>query len=354
MLLSLVNAMDKSKYDITIKAIYNRLDLASELDSNVNIQAINPFKSVLLSSLFGYCIRRILPVSFTAKYLIGENYDYQIAFLEGEPTYILSGSKLPKERKIAWVHVNLMDLFSSQGLYRSINDHKRVYESYGKIICVSEDSKRAFRQRFGLDAEVIYNIFDTDMINKKAMSIPEIACAFPISDAMNVIMVGNCRPEKGYDRIIKVVRRLCDDGYSMNLTICGNGVEYQNLIGLVQQLKLQNHVKLLGEVQNPYPYMKNADLFVCGSYSEALSSVVIEAIIIGTPVLTTDIPSMHEILDGRKYGIIVPNNEEGLYIGLKQIIEHPDMLEPYRTLLKHRKSFFSKKNTLAKIDELLS
>lgn len=351
-LLNLVNAMDLNRYDITIKTVYKRHEMKAELAPGIKLTSINPFSSKRFSTWFGYLIRRIIPVTWTAKFLIGENFDYQVAFLEGEPTYLLSGSRLPKERKIAWVHVNLMKLFNCQGLYKSIEEHKEVYECYGKVVCVSEDSSRAYTERFGLKASVLYNLFDEKIINQKAALQVEKETVFKNKSELNILMVGNCRPEKGYERMFSVIKRLRDEGLAINLTVCGGGIDYDKLIKLKSQLKLDTCINMLGEIKNPYAYMSKSDLFVCSSYSEALSTVVIESLLVGLPILTTDIPSMHEILDDGKYGLIVENSEEGLYSGLKRIIESPELLLHYRSIMPNRKNFFSKENVLKQIDDL--
>ena len=84
--------------------------------------------------------------------------------------------------------------------------------------------------------------------------------------------------------------------------------------------KLNDCVELTGFIDNPYPLLKKADLFVCSSLTEGFSTVVSEAIFLGTPVLTTDCAGMKDILGDSEFGLIVENNENGLYEGLKQLL----------------------------------
>ena len=83
---------------------------------------------------------------------------------------------------------------------------------------------------------------------------------------------------------------------------------------------MNNYISLLGYDENAYKYVKNADIYVCSSYSEAYSTSVTEAVVLGKPIITTLCSGMNEILDDGKSGLIVENNENALYDGLKKII----------------------------------
>lgn len=352
-LIRMVNAMDSERYDITIKTIYNRHELKNELNKSVKLSCIIPFKNTLLIRFCGFLIRRVLPPQLIADYLLGRNYDYEVAYLEGETTKLLSGSSLPINRKIAWVHTNLMSIFTSQKLYRTLEQHKKVYEKFGSIVCVSQGVKDSVHKRFGFEdnLKVIYNIIDHRHIELLSNSYSNFS---PQENLLNIIMVGNCRKEKSYDRLLRVCFRLKKEQCRFHVTICGNGSEYDNLLQLRNELSLEDTVDFIGEVENPYPYMKNADVLVCSSIDEGFSTVIVESIIVGCPVLTTDCSGMKEILDNGKYGIIVENSEDSLYCGIKDIIDNPQKLNYYKALIPERKAFFSAKESLYLIDELFS
>ena len=98
--------------------------------------------------------------------------------------------------------------------------------------------------------------------------------------------------------------------------------------------------------------MKQADLYVCSSRYEGYNLTVAEALLLGLPVLSTDCAGPNEILDRGKYGRIVENSEEGLYKGIKELLERPDLLLGYREKAKKRKSFFDEEKILIKITNL--
>lgn len=255
-----------------------------------------------------------------------------------------------ENKKMAWVHADFEKLFVCDKVYKSTEEHKKTYRKFDKIVCVSHGAKRGFVSRFGDDWEdvlvVRYNLIDGERISAAALETPALSVA---PNVFSIVMVGNLRPEKGYDRLLPICRRLVDEGYAFHLTIVGGGSEYENVVRLLQELKLQNHVTLLGNQSNPYCYVKQADLFLLSSYSEGFSTVVIESIMVGVPAMVTECSGMDEILDNGAYGMIVPNTEEGIYDNLKKVLDDPTVLDAYRQRLSERRAFFDKDNALKEI-----
>ena len=110
---------------------------------------------------------------------------------------------------------------------------------------------------------------------------------------------------------------------------------------------------LWGFQTNPYAYLKHCDLFVCSSVSEGYSTAVTEALILGLPVITTDCSGMNELLLNGKCGVITENSEDALYLGLKNILEHPDLLGYYKHQAQDRGKDFSLLNLLSPIEKIL-
>jgi glycosyltransferase involved in cell wall biosynthesis len=98
--------------------------------------------------------------------------------------------------------------------------------------------------------------------------------------------------------------------------------------------------------------LKESDLFVCSSITEGYSTAVAEATIIGLPVLTTACTGMKELLEDGQYGIIVDNNDLGLENGLRDVLQHPEILQKYRERLKDRYQFFSVERRIQEIERI--
>lgn len=136
-----------------------------------------------------------------------------------------------------------------------------------------------------------------------------------------VLGVGRLAPQKDFGTLIRafarvVARRPC------RLMILGDGPERASLEALVSERGLTGSIDLPGWVSNPYPYMARAGVFVLSSRWEGLPSVLIEALFCQVPVVATDcLSGPREILDGGRYGALVPvGDEEALAAGIESAL----------------------------------
>lgn len=116
---------------------------------------------------------------------------------------------------------------------------------------------------------------------------------------------------------------------------------------------MDQYVKLIGFKNNPYPYIKNANLFVCSSRHESFSLVVAESLILSTPVISTYCTGPTELLDNGEYGMLVENSEDGLYYGLSELLKSNDKLESYKRKACKRKKFFDIESTIKRWETIL-
>ena len=95
-------------------------------------------------------------------------------------------------------------------------------------------------------------------------------------------------------------------------------------------------------------------MFICSSFAEGFSTAATEALIVGTPVLTTLCAGMEEMLGkNNEYGIIVDNSEEGLYKGLKDVLQNPDKISYYKEKAEERGKIFSTDKTVNAVQDML-
>ena len=165
-----------------------------------------------------------------------------------------------------------------------------------------------------------------------------------------IIAVGRLTAQKGFDRLLRVHKRLIDAGIRYQLKILGEGEDRKALETFVEQNGLTDTVALCGFQENPYPMLKNAAFYVCSSRYEGFSTTVIESLILGTPVVTTDCTGMQEILGDSEYGLITANDDEAFYEGVKRMLTEPGLLEHYAEQAKIRGRDF-KQEKLAKDSE---
>ena len=229
--------------------------------------------------------------------------------------------------KIAWVHC---DLEKKEGFTDSIEKSKKYYEKYDKIVCVSENVKQSFEKLFGKDPEpvVLYNVNDEKEILEKA----ERPVPFQRKGTGELLVaVGRLTRQKGFDRLIEACRLLRDEGYSFELWILGEGPERESLEELIQRYRLDDRISLWGFVENPYPCIKKADILVCSSRYEGMSTVVTEGLILGKAIVTTECTGMDELLGDSECGLITDNSINGIFKGIKSQLDNPQ-----------RKIYFSK------------
>ncbi|MCJ7622077.1 MAG: glycosyltransferase [Anaerolineaceae bacterium] len=200
------------------------------------------------------------------------------------------------------------------------------YPFADKIVAVSHDVAnsipRSFRKQTNKN-QVIYNPLDIKDIIKKANAPPEHAWLKAKTKKI-ILSVGRLNRQKDFPTLIRAFAQVCKHQPS-RLIILGEGEERSNLEMLVRELGISSEVSLPGFVQNPYPFMKHADLFVLSSIAEGFPVVLEEAIACGIPVISTNCPGgSKEILADGVYGVLVPvGDENAIAEAIKKILINP-------------------------------
>ena len=357
-LTTLVNNLDKSKFDIMLCCVVNTGKYIAALNSNIQyvyiIPDLNSLKGIKrwYYSLLYHLIYQWLPLKWVYKLFIPQNRDVEIAFVEGFATKLLSYSTNRNAKKIAWVHIDLERFHWTQSVYKDIKEEQICYQQYNQIITVSDTVQSAFKRVFKevhVPIQTLYNPIDSNEILSKGKE--EVSCVK--SSNIRLVSVGRLVHQKAYDRLLRIVNLLIQQNYPIELWIIGEGEEKEKLENYIRDNGLEKVVTLLGFQSNPYAYLTQCDLFVCSSVSEGYSTAVTEALILGLPVITTDCSGMNELLLNGKYGVITENSEEALYTGLKTLLDNPELLLSYKHQAESRGKDFSLKNLLYPIEHLL-
>ena len=355
-LINLVNSLPQENYNITIKTIYDNFELASNLNENIKYSSFyktckNKKIDYIKVRLYTFMLKKFTP-KLLYRLLIKERYDTEIAFFRGAAIKIISGSNNYEANKLAWVH---NDFTKCTGIFDWFNNEeqtKNAYRKFNKIVCVSQYAKEKFTERMGIKENVIvrYNINLTDDIKNKAEE--KIEEKFN-KNTFKVCTVGRLVEAKGYDRLLKIHKRLMDEELKHDLIIVGDGPDREKLTKYINDNNLNNSVYLLGSKSNPYKYIKDSDLFVCSSRWEGFSTVISEAVILEKPVITTRVSGTEELFLNNKYGLITENNEESLYEGLKNIITNKELYVYYKNKVKERSVFFEQEILVNRIEKII-
>ena len=341
---TLVNNMDQSKFDITVQTLED-VDPTQYLAPGIRYKAINRCKTPLGRKLFHYWVRLCAELKWLYPLYIKDDYDIEAAYLECGPTKIIAGSTNKKAKKLAWVHC---DLKKREELARQADTLKQYYQAYDRVICVSETVKESYLSLFGdkPGAEVIYNVNDGADILRKA---DEFSVEKPTVPTF--LSVGRLSYEKGNDRLIGACKLLKDKGHAFHLWLVGDGPERDALMKQVTDSGLEDRVSFWGYQSNPYPYMCAADVIVTPSRYEGFSTVVTEAMILGKPVVTTPCSGMDELLGDNEFGLITEDSVDGIYQGMKKILENAQLREHYAQKAAIRGRDFSKDKLVRKTEQ---
>lgn len=340
-LLNLVKHLDSSKYEIYIRTLYGGGIYENQLPEYVR------YSSCKLKSIHGlnYFLKFFSPKLLHELIVGDDEYDLEIAFLEGITTKIISGAN-EHVKKVAWVRIDVAQHHRAEVCYVSRRQLLECYKRMNKIAFVGNDALNSFKEYYGIDANlsVIRNIFDyRDMLVKS-----NEACDLTLYGKPILVSVGRLEVQKGYDQLINVHRKLLEEGYEHTILILGEGSQRKNLESQIRKWNLEKSILLLGFKENPFKYMKNADWYLSTSRYEGFSSVIREAVILGKPIIATECSGVKEVIgDKSQYGVLMENSEQGIYVGIKKILEDASLKYFYTDKINQRKHMFNYEKTIA-------
>ena len=269
----------------------------------------------LLWKVFGYeTIFTLIHKRLAERLSRDISYDAVFGFQEGESNDCASFINSPKH--YLWIHNNYEHFIgNSKGL-------KRSYDLANKILFVAETSLQNFNEHnigYSDKLMIIKNILPQDHIVNEATEKIHDEDIF-LKDTINFISVGRMHHQKGFDRVVEVAYRLKQAGYSFRWLIIGDGKEKESLQKSIDDRNLCEHILLLGSRKNPYPYIKKADVFIMTSYYESQPMALMEALTIGTPVISTKFDSVNEIIQDKPFAMIVENSVDGIQAGIINVL----------------------------------
>lgn len=347
-LVNLVNNLDEKKYQITVQTLFDSGIHKKELKENIEYRYI--FKKIFRGNVY---ILKLFKPETLYKMMIKEKYDIIVSYLQSPTTRIISGCNEKDVKLINWIHNEITNKSIFTKVYRNERELESCLKKYDLTVFVSRTAKESFEKNFDfkLNSCVKYNIVEDEYIREKGKE--EVDDIKFERGKINLISVGGLVEQKGYMRLIKVVEKIIAEKANLHLYILGDGNQRNMIEQYIRKNNLENYITLLGYKENPYKYVKRADLFVCSSYHEGYSTAVTEALILGVPVITTLCSGMEELLESGKYGIITKNTEKDLYEKLKSLLNDDAKLKKYKEMAEKRSQYFDKKNNIKEIEKIL-
>lgn len=303
-LVDILNNFDYEQFSVDLLLIRKSGIYLKNINCNVNLfylykkSKVNFINKVKDNIYKNFLIKNFSNLLFKSR--VNKKYDCVIAFLEGPSSQFVSKLK-NNSKKILWVHSDLRRLRRLK-----LSEEKVVYSNSDKIICVSNEVKKGLNELYPdttNKSQVIYNLIDTENIIRK--SNEKIEFEFR---GINIIAVGRLIESKRFDLIIRAHKEVIDRGIDHNLIILGEGPLEENLIQLTKKLNVEESVKFLGFINNPYPYIKSSDVYIMASDYEGLPLVICEALTLKKIIISTKCTGPSELLcDGA--GILVKCGE---------------------------------------------
>jgi glycosyltransferase involved in cell wall biosynthesis len=240
------------------------------------------------------------------KHIIGKlpkEYDTSISFIERN-SMCFNIDNVRSKNKIGFIH---NDYSKYQFDYKQ---DKKYFKEYDKIATVSEHCKDVLQEIFPEYKEkflVIKNMVSKELIQKLAN---ETITDMNNDNSIKIVTVGRLVKQKGIDIAIDVCKMLVDNNVDVKWYVIGSGQEEAKLKEKILDLKLEKNFILVGSKKNPYPWIKNCDIYVQPSRFEGYGITVAEAKTLYKPIIATDIPEFREQIQDGKNGILVKDKNE--------------------------------------------
>lgn len=358
-LVTFLKNLPKNKYEIDLLLNLYSGKYLPEVPGWINVLYLNKGEMITTNRLqdipvkaFRVIYQRVLKTFPSLLYqfiLKGKKYDIEFAAIHGFRDEILN-SPLKSSRKLIWIHNDL----KKTELYNYTDEEFQKFFGFDKIMVISEKIQQDFEILAKTEQEKnkivrIYNPLDTEEIIAKS----EVGSWKSEDESPVFISVGTVFPQKGFDRLLKVHRRLLDEGFNHKIQILGDGYDFENIKKLQQDLGVAETSTLFGFTDNPYPFIKNADFYILSSRYEGFPTVLFEAITLKKKIIATDVSGVREMLNDGKLGLIVDNSEDGIYEGMKKALQNPESFDQYEQQLKDYKMPFDLENSVNSISKIL-
>ncbi|WP_291941254.1 glycosyltransferase [Cetobacterium sp.] len=313
-------------------------------------------KNIFYKIMYNYYMRREQKEKTInlAKFLKDKKYDVVVDFDMGLSKNI---DLVDAKKRIAWIHSPIDSWYRKKDKIKRLGDRLKKYNT---LVTICDDMKEKTEKLYPFlkDKLVrIYNPFDIEKIQDQSKDLSEITEEKRVLLKEGyIISVGRLdNYSKDYYTLLKGFKGAKERGLTEKLYILGEGEERRLIESWIDELDLKNDVILLGKYRNPYPWIKNAKLFVHSSRFEGLPTVLIEALICGVPVISSDCPTgPSEILKKGTIGLLYDvGDSETLKKQILELLKNSIEYKNYKERAIKRSLDFRKEISLELIEKEL-
>ncbi|MGN0998712.1 MAG: glycosyltransferase, partial [Faecousia sp.] len=244
-------------------------------------------------------------------------------------------SDVAAETAVRAVRADKYLMFYHHGAMRRVYHDEIGYRKSEKIIAVSRNQEgklRRFRPKYADKMTTIHNLTDVEGIRRKAEEpIPETFR----EDQFHIVTCGRVSREKGMDLAVEACAKLVETGWEdIHWWIVGGGPAEREVREQISRLGMESHVTMVGMKENPYPYIKRADLYVQPSRFEGYPMTILEALVLGQPVISTDNNGAREIIQHEITGLLCPIEADSLAEAVQSLLKNPELLKKVKRNLQ--------------------
>ena len=356
-LLNVLRNLVELNYDVDLLITWNHKEnnlFENEIPKKVNYEFLFDSyngKNKLIKEI--YRIRaKTTYLKKIEKKIKNEKYDIVIDYSSNLLKYDNFDIKIPV---FAWIHFSLT--FGEKLTLEKIKKYKKQYKKYSKIFAITRIMKEEFINNVGIDekkVELVYNPIDLKLIEKKSENIEKKYENYLKQDYF--LQVSRLTQQKQPEHLVDIYYKLKQAGIKEKLYFIGDGEKKEIIKQKIKEYNLENDIILLGQIENPYPFFKNAKLFVHTAKYEGLPTVLLESLALGTPVVSYDCPTGPRDILGKnsEYGELISLNDKNMFVEkVLELMNNKEKYEKYKKLSLIRANDFSMENNKVKLKELI-
>lgn len=356
-MLSLMNNLDREKFEMTVCLNLNQGELRDEFPSHVRKVYLTDgkedfSKNKIIQKIQLFQRRQKLeklrknPEIVDREYL-KENYDIEIGMTYNDFEPVLNSSNR-NSKKVGWFHSEIQ-VPKLQPLVPKILEH---FPQFHYMIYCSEKIKNLMHEHYpNLNypkESVIINAIPIEEIKQKANA----DFLLPNAESKIFVSVGRLHTRKGYHKLMDAHKKLLNEGFQHTVIIIGDGEELPNLLEQQKNLGVQKSFVFAGNQMNPYPFIKNADFFIMPSESEAWPLVIAEALILQKPIIATKVGDVESMIEDRKTGYLIDYDTNEIYVAMKEFLTNEKLVSDLRENLTAIEKQFDNKKIFDEVEEI--
>lgn len=375
-LLNMTAEMPKEKYDITIFLLEEYGGFLNEIPSWVKVKYLEKYSEIkpALNNPPLYTIKRLIKngdflkalsvgaAYYSSKLLkdkgiffkyvlknysgIDDEYDLAVAYagpMDFISYYVLN--KVKAKKKAQWIHFDITKIGFDE------NFAKKYYKEFNKIFVVSEEGKDKLVKLIPSlqdKTETFFNIISCKLIEEMCK---KQRCFDKEFKGKKIVTVGRLSKEKGQELIIEALAMLKKDGYNVKWYCIGDGQAMNKYRKLVKDLNLEDSFIFMGNKLNPYPYMKDCDIYVQPSLHEGYCITLGEARCFNNPIVTTNFTGANEQIKNEVNGLVCGISEDEIYKSVKRLLDDRKLYDNIKINLSSEVVDSTKE--IDKLDELI-